>query len=195
MKLFKITILLVLSLCFLTACANLSLLTPISAVAQPTYNPERKLHEPDEFKTDTPAPNFYVKRSCWKSPFNPHEVLHHWVKLEASQINEQVAVAVVGNPKVDWSNYRKQKVNDREAMNVEIPAGEIASAVVFVFVKTQVGTIELISYGYNDDLGVKMMYAMNQKSRCYERIDVPRQQQSCLSNATKPTIEVLNINL
>jgi len=187
MKLFKIASLLVLSLCFLTACANISLIPPVSAAAQPTIDPERKLHEPDEFKTDEPDPNFYVKHRCWESPFNPHEVLRYWVKLAAKQLNEQIAVALVGNPKIDWSAHRTKMGAKRRPMNVEIPPGEIASSVVFIFAKTPMGTIELMSYGYNDDLGVKKMYVLDLKTKCYKRVAVRKQQQSCL-NYKYPTV-------
>lgn len=192
MKLFKIISLLVLSLCFLTACANLSSLSPTPAVAQPTLNSERKLHEPDEFKTTEPAPNFYVRHFCWKSPFNPHEVIHYWIKLSANQINEQIVVALVGNPKIDWSDYKAG--SKCTPMNVKIPAGEIASAVIFVFAKTQSGTIELMGYGYNDDIGVKRMYVLNPKTKCYERVNVLLQQQLCTNTTTQTTTEILNTN-
>ena len=119
--------LLILALLFITSCASLS----------PTS--QRQLHEPEAVKTPgTPAPNFYVKHGCWKSPFNPHEVLQYWVKLGARQVNEKVAVALVGNPKIDWQQHRASGANPIEAA---IPPGEIASTVVFVFARTPMGTM------------------------------------------------------
>jgi hypothetical protein len=168
--------LLILAFLFITSCAIL------------TSTSQRQLHEPEAIKTPgTPAPNFYVKHECWKSPFNPHEVLQYWVKLGARQINESVAVALVGNPKIDWEQYRASGAKLTEAA---IPPGEIASTVVFVFARTPAGTIELASYGYIDDLGVQRVFALNLETKCYEKYLIPKQQQSCSDDYLKAAFNV-----
>jgi hypothetical protein len=163
--------LLILAFLFIASCASL------------TTTSNRQLHEPEAVKTPgTTAPNFYVKHKCWKSPFNPHEVLQYWVKLGARQLNKSIAVAIVGNPKISWQQYRTSGDNP---MDATIPTGEIASAVVFVFAKTPAGTIELMSYGYKDDLGIQCIFALNLKTGCYEKYLIPKQQQSCFDDDLK----------
>jgi hypothetical protein len=64
---------------------------------------DRKQHEPDEFKQGKHEdPDFYVKRSPWDSPFNPHEVLRYWEKLSADQVGPQSVATLAGNPKINW---------------------------------------------------------------------------------------------
>jgi hypothetical protein len=165
MKFLKTVGLLVLSFLFLLSCANLN-------------TSKRQLHEPEEIKTPgTPVPDFYVKHQCWKSPFNPHEVLQYWVKLGAQQLNPNAAVAIMGNPKINWQQSTSQR---RNPMDVLIPPGEITTAVVFVFTRTQMGTIELMSYGYKDNLGIQRIFVLDIETKCYEKHLLAKQQQSCL---------------
>jgi len=175
MRFLKTASLLILAGLVLVSCINLkSMSTPITQ-AQPTFN--RQLYEPDEFKTGNHPPiTFYVKHNKWKSPFNPHEVLQYWVRLAAQQVNEKVMIAMLGNPKVDWKFLRNKNV---DPMKVGIPKGEIASAVIFIFVQTPQRTIELFSYGYKDDLGVQNVYVLNLETMVYKRKLIPKQQQSC----------------
>jgi len=157
---------LVLVVLFITSCVSLNATS------------KRQLHEPEEIKSPrAPAPDFYVKHDCWKSPFNPHEVLQYWVKLGSRQLKPNAAIAVVGNPKINW-----REISGNKSLNVPIPPGEIASLVVFVFAKTQSGTVELMSYGYYDDLGVQRVFVLNAKAKCYEKHLAVKQQNSCLNN-------------
>lgn len=166
MKFLKTAALLVLSFLFIASCASLNTTS------------KRQLHEPEEIRTPgTPALNFYVKHQCWKSPFNPHEVLQYWVKLTAQQLNPITALAVMGNPKINWQQLRGQGVTP---MDVPIPFGEIATAVVFVFIRMEIGTVELMSYGYNDDLGIQHIFVLDLETKCYEKHLVTEQQQPCL---------------
>jgi len=183
MKLLKMGSLLFLAALLLMSCANIKLLSTPVAAAQPTVDPQRKFHEPDEFKIGNHPPiTFYVKHNRWESPFNPHEVLQYWAKVAAQQVAPTVMIAILGNPKVDWKFLRSKKI---DPMKVAIPKGEISSAVVFIFVQTPKKTIELFSYGYVDDLGVQNVYVLNLETMVYERKMVPKQQQSCLDNHLK----------
>ena len=178
MKLLKVVSLLFLAALLLISCASIkSLATPIAA-AQPTIDQQRKLHEPDEFKTgNNPPITFYIKHNKWESPFNPHEVLQYWVKVMAQPVNDQVMVAILGNPKIDWEVLVSRNIDPTK---VAIPKGEIASSVIFIFVRTPQRTIELFSYGYKDDLGVQHAYVLDVETRTYKKKLIPKQQQSCL---------------
>jgi hypothetical protein len=181
MKFLKMASLLILAGLILVSCANMKFVSTPTAQAQPTLN--RQLHEPDEFKTNNNPPvNFYVKHNKWESPFNPHEIIQYWVKIAAQPANKDILVAILGNPKIDWEFLKNKNV---DPMKVGIPKGEIASAVVFIFVQTPQRTIELFSYGYLDDLGVQNMYVLNLKTMTYERKEVPKQQKSCLEDHIK----------
>lgn len=173
MKYLKMTCLLLLAgLFLLTSCAGLQ------------STSKRQLHEPEAFKENkNPPVDFYVKHNCWKSPFNPHEVLQYWVKVGAQQPNPMMVMLIAGNPKIDWKQSYQPGTDPTK---MPIPKGEIASAVVLVFVKTPLNTIELIAFGYNDDLGVQNMYVWDKETNCYIRKLIPKQQSSCLSNDTKP---------
>lgn len=163
MKFLKTAGLLVLALLFMTSCAGFNTTS------------KRQLHEPEEIRTPgTPAPNFYVKHSCWKSPFNPHEVIQYWVKIGARQLNPIAVMIVAGNPKINW----KQDYRGTDPTLVPIPKGEIASAIVFFLVKTPTNTIELVAFVYKDDLGVQNLYILNMETKCYERKLIPKHQQS-----------------
>ena len=154
--------------------AGLFLLTSCAGLQSTS---KRQLHEPEAFKENKNLPiNFYVKHDCWKSPFNPHEVLQYWVRLGAQQLNPVMAITIVGNPKINWRQLR-----GTNPMGVAIPPGEITTAVVFVFAKTRMGTIELVSYGYKDNLGIKRIFMLDVETKCYERKLIPKQQSSCLS--------------
>jgi len=180
MKLLKVTGLLLLACVFLTSCAALKSISVPTALAQPTpLMPERKLHEPDEFKTgNNPPITFYVKHNRWESPFNPHEVLRYWVKVMAQPVNEQVMIAVVGNPKIDWKVLVERGI---DPTRVAIPRGEIAASVVFIFVRPPQGQgpVQLFTYVYKDDMGVSNAYVLDIKTRTYKRSEIPKQQQSC----------------
>ena len=174
MKFLKTAALLVLSFLFISSCASLN------------TSSNRQLHEPEEIRTPgTPAPDFYVKHQCWKSPFNPHEVLQYWVKLGAQQLNPVTAIAIMGNPKVNWQQFRG--INP---MDVPIPPGEFTTTAVFIFTRTQMGTIELMSYGYTDDLGIQRVFVLNIETKCYEKHLLVTQQQSCLDYSQKTTFVV-----
>lgn len=183
MKFLKMASLLILAGLVLISCANMKFMSTPTIQAQPTFN--RQLHEPDEFKTDNnPTITFYVKHNKWKSPFNPHDVLQYWVKVAAQPVNDQVIVAILGNPKVDWEFLKYKNVDPTK---VGIPKGEIAAAVAFIFVQTPQRTIELFSYVYLDALGVQNLYILDIETRTYKRKMIPKQQQSCLDNHLKAT--------
>jgi len=167
MKLLKTAFLSVLACLFLFSCASFK--APPNAPTHATIV-DRKAHEPNEFKSrkdpsTIPPDNFYVKHDCWKSPFNPHEVIRYWDTLMVKSLNPQVAMAVVGNPKINWETDWDKK-SDPTLMPV--PKGEPASAVAFVLAQTSPGVLELVAYGYINDLGITVLYSLNQENMCYE---------------------------
>jgi len=107
--------------------------------------------------------DFYVKHNTWTSPFNPHKVLRTWIKLTAFPIDSHVIGLVVGNPKINWSDY----TTNEDPTKLPIPSSESASAVVFFFLETKRHTIELICYGYRDSKGNQLMYGLNDDNTGY----------------------------
>lgn len=167
MKYLKMACLILAGLFLFTSCAGLQ------------STSKRQLNEPEAFKQNkNPPVNFYVKHNCWKSPFNPHDVLQYWVKVGARQVNSIMVLVIVGNPKIDWKHNYGPGINPTK---MPIPKGETASAVVFVFVRTPVNTMELVVFGYKDDLGVQNTYVWDKETNCYERELTPKQQNSCLN--------------
>ena len=93
MKAFKITLVLMLGTLFLlSGCAGLQTKTSETASS-------RQLHEPESIKVpNAPPVNFYTHHNCWKSPFNPHDVIQYWTKLGHRQLNQVTMLVLIGNP-------------------------------------------------------------------------------------------------
>lgn len=164
MKLIKLALIILLFGFLFTTCA-----APNQFIADSQQQEvfDRQQHEPDEFKQgDHKEFNFYLKRSSWDSPFNPHEVLRYWVHLDAAAPSgPNITLGLVGNPKADWTNRARIK----DPAKIPIPEGEIAAAVLFVFVRVPSGIIELAGYGYRDKNGVVNFYGWNKEAMKYTR--------------------------
>lgn len=182
MKVLKITLILMLGALFLlSGCAGLQTKTSDPA-------PNRQLHEPESItSSNAPPVDFYTHYNCWKSPFNPHDVIQYWTKLGHRQINQVTMVVMLGNPTIDWKKALENTVG------VPVPKGEIAAIIVCVFVRTQVG-IELAAYGYTDNLGVRHTFRLDMETKCYKKHLIPTQQDSCVTNYLKATFSTSPTN-
>lgn len=178
MKYLRHTFLLVLcSLFLLSACASVQTSKPVV-----TNSTQEEVKPADD---EHPALDFYVKHDCWRSPFNPHEILQYWKALDIRPINESMVMAIAGNPKVDWNNDYKEGTLYTE---MPAPEGELTSAVVFIFVKVGVSTIELAVFGYKDTNGISHIYIWSEADNCYI-LNPTDDQAACYNNSyltTKP---------
>ena len=126
---------------------------------------DRRLHEPDEFRSpDDLIMSFYPQYECWKSPFNPHEVLRHWPLLLLEYVKRPMLLVMVGNPKIEWNENYKIGEDPSEIL---IPEGEITAVVVFVFAEMAPQYVELLTYGYADREGNYYIYKWNVDQECY----------------------------
>ena len=105
----------------------------------------------------------YTKRDCWKSLFNPHQILHEWPKLFVKPLSNMMVVVVAGNPKINWEENNRK----RQHLKMPVPEGEIAAIIIFVFVTIDGTTTELGSFGYKDKHGVSYIYALDMGTNCY----------------------------
>jgi len=169
MKALKNTLLLVLcSLFLLSACAGLQPNKPV--VTNST---------PEEVKSpEHPPLDFYVKHDCWRSSFNPHEVLQYWAKLDDRQISETMLLVIVGNPKINWERDYQIGTNYSD---MPVPAGEITSAVIFAFIRVDISTIELAVFGYKDKDDISYTYRWSKTDNCY-LLHPAADQAACFNN-------------
>jgi hypothetical protein len=108
-------------------------------------------------KCDTGLPFGYVQRLGWESPFDPHEVLTSWQRLWTGSVTQRETVVVMGNPKVKW-DQEKLNLLGLDAKLIKVPPGEETAVILFIFVTTPIGTVELAGYGYYDDIGIQHLF-------------------------------------
>jgi len=149
MKSLKSIFLLVLgSLFLLSACAGVQPSKPVITKPVPKAS----------------KPPLYVKHACWKSPFNPHEVLENWTKLVMKPLSGAMVMTILGNPKINW---KQDYQAGPKYSATPVPEGEITSVVIFVFVTVDRITLELAAFGYKDKHGIKHTYMLDVDTNCY----------------------------
>jgi len=107
---------------------------------------------------------FYEKHSDWESPFNPHDVLRNWTKL-SFETEKNIYFVTVGNPKHGWSDWSVLE----DPLERNIPSGEVASAVTFVFRVGKRKKIYLEAFEFVDNLGVRNLFGWDKGTKCYVR--------------------------
>ena len=113
--------------------------------------------------TEKPALDFYVKYTCWKSPFNPHEMFRNWTKLVTNPISPVMTMTLVGNPKINWKQDYKVGTN---YLAVPVLEGELAS------------------FGYMDKHGINRIYVLDIDTNCYILKSTLIEQDACLNYYT-----------
>jgi len=106
----------------------------------------------------------YVEKGYehYESSFNPHKVFEDWflVHSDLSTVNFFV---VVGNPLILWTPQTSE-------IEHEVPDGEFASTVMFIFRPRSDGLWFLFMYGYKDKDGMLNTFIWNEWDRRYKKM-------------------------
>ena len=97
-------------------------------------------------------------------PIDPMD-LANWKPLYSVLTDEITTVAVVGNPKIDWSQE-----NHDEAFDVPVPDGEFASTVYMVFVCDQYRYVGLKEFGFINREGIIESYTFGEDGKFHRSL-------------------------
>jgi hypothetical protein len=111
--------------------------------------------------------HFYIERHPWDSPFDPHQVMAEWKKLSVTAGEYGGLEVWMGSSIVPWEQYNLKDKN--LPLKAPKPRGDVAAIIMFNFMVSEQGLIELVSYGYYDEYGALHCYRWNIEKMKYTR--------------------------